>query len=56
MNAKTIAYVIHLVIVAVSSVVMAHNDITVRTGSFWIMLFSIIGAYICGFIKGGGFN
>jgi hypothetical protein len=53
MTAKVIAGIIYILILVVHGVVTAYNDITVRNGSFWALLFCVIGACICGRIIGG---
>lgn len=56
MTAKVIAGIIYILILVVHGVMTAYNHITVRNGSFWALLFCVIGAHVCGRIIGGAFD
>lgn len=56
MKAKVIAGIIYFLILTIHGVATACNHITVRNGLYWVLLFCIIGAYICGQIVGGVFD
>ena len=51
--ASTIAYIIYILTMAVGGFVLASAGLTLRTWQYWIMLFSLLTVYLCGYIRGG---
>ena len=53
MNPKFIAHIIYYIIMGVSGIVMSTASLRTKDWQYWVIVFSLVGAFLCGMVIGG---